>query len=84
MQLPSGIDFSSLSPPFFFFFSTAPRPPPALLLLLLLSWLQCNHAIVLLGADLIRLLYINVWSRQAVAEYYRGDFHKFQCSDERV
>lgn len=21
---------------------------------------------------------------QAVAEYYEGDFHKFQCSDERV
>lgn len=53
-------------------------PPP------LLSPLQCNHAIVLLWTDLIRLLYINICSRQALAEYYRGDFHKFQCRDERV
>lgn len=53
-------------------------PPP------LLSPLQCNHAIILLWTDLIRLLYINICSRQALAEYYRGDFHKFQCRDERV
>lgn len=46
---------------------------------LLFSPLQCNHGIVLLGTDLIRLLYINIYSRQALAEYYRDDFHKFQC-----
>lgn len=53
-------------------------------LLPLYSLLQCNHKIVLLWTDLIRLLYINIYSRQALAEYYRGDFHKFQCRDERV
>lgn len=53
---------------------------------LLSSPLQCNHGIVLLWADLIRLLYINIYNRQAgrqaLAEYYRDDFHKFQCRDE--
>lgn len=57
-----------------------PLPP----LFSLLSLLGCNHEIVLLWTDLIRLLYINIYSRQARAEYYRGDFHKFQCWDERV
>lgn len=50
----------------------------------LFSLLQCNHKIVLLWTDLIRLLYINIYSRQTLAQYYRGDFHKFQCRDERV
>lgn len=58
------------SPPFAFY---APPSP-----------LQCNHVIVLLWTDLIRWLYINICSRLALAEYYRGDFHKFQCRDEHV
>lgn len=36
-------------------------PPPSRTSIL--SWLQCNHATIPLGADLIRLLYINVWRR---------------------
>lgn len=72
MQLPSGIDFSSFSPFCLFL------PPTHTYIL------QCNHGLVLLWTDLIRLLYINIYSRQAMVEYYRDDFHKFHCRTEWI